>query len=170
MCDPIEMIKAAWANKKDMSKVGIGSLSDACSHFRSKTGGQVKANSSLYSEMKNDKTFKDFVNEMTNILTNKVKNAKVGDKIQNAPNSNRPVKCTTMGAYKLNIEYNHKVNAGTNNIELHLYGSDLWDFQPSDDKGWFQNLTTEIIPGMIAGDGTPFDITYDFKYVIQIKK
>ncbi len=165
-----EMIKSAFASPKDMSKAGIGSLTDACSHYRSNKGGLVKANPYLYQEMKADSSFKNFVNEMTNILTNKVKNAKVGDVIQNAPNSNRGLKCTTMGAYKLNIEYKHKVAAGMNNINLHLFGLDLWDFEPSDDKGWFRNLTTETIPGLVAGKGTPFDITYDFNYSIQIKK
>ena len=28
--------------------------------------------------------------------------------------------------YKLNIEYNHKVNIGVNYVNLHLYGEDLW--------------------------------------------
>ena len=152
-----------------MSQEGIGSLTDACSHYRSNAGGKVKANSNLYKEMKNDKSFYNkFVGEMTDILTKKVLNANVGDIIQNAPNSDRPVSCTTMGMYKLNIEYNHKVTVGVNYIELHLYGSDLWDFQPSKDKSWFKNLTNEIIPGMVAGKGTPFEITYDFKYTINI--
>ena len=62
---------------------------------------------------------------MTNILINKMKNAKVGDVIQNTPNSNRPLKCTTIGAYKLNIEYKHKVTSGIYNIKLHLFELDL---------------------------------------------
>ena len=65
---------------------------------------------------------------MTNILINKVKNAKVGDVIQNTPNSNRPLKCTTMRDYKLNIEYKHKVTSGINTIKLHLFLLDLSDF------------------------------------------
>lgn len=165
----IEMIKSAFANPKNKSEEGIGSLTDACSHYRSKAGGKVKANSSLYEEMKNDSSFcKKFINEMTDILTKKVLNANVGDTIRSAPDSNRPANCTTMGMYKLNIEYNHKVTVGKNDIVLHLYGSDLWDFKPSKDKGFLKNLTNEIIPGMIAGDGTPFEIIYDFKYTINI--
>ena len=67
-----EMIKSAFANPKNMSQEGIGSLTDACSHYRSNAGGKLKANSNLYKEMKNDKRFSDkFVGEMTDILTKK---------------------------------------------------------------------------------------------------
>ena len=70
--------------------------------------------------------------------------------------------------YKLNIEYNHKVSVGVNYVELHLFGSDKWDFETSKDKGVFKNLTQEIIPGKIAWDWKLFDINYDFKYIIKI--
>ena len=142
---------------------------DACSHYRSKVGGVVKANSNLYEEMKKDKSFfNKFIPEMIKILSDKIIKTDVGTFIQSAPNSNRPLNCSTMGMYKLNIEYNHKVSVGVNYVELHLFGSDKWDFQTSKDKGVFKNLTQEIIPGMIAGDGKPFDISYDFKYTIKI--
>ena len=165
----VDMIKAGFANPRNMSKDGIGSLTEACSHYRSNAGGTVKANSKLYEEMKNDNSFKNkFISEMIGILKKKIIDSDVGTFIQSAPGSNRPLSCSTMGMYKLNIEYRHEVKVGINNVVLHLFGSDKWDFEPSKDKGFFKNLTQEIIPGWVAGKGTPFDITYDFKYTVQI--
>lgn len=167
--DLVQMIKAGFAQAKDKSGDGINSLTDACSHYRSKAGGQVKANPQLYEEMKNSSSFKNkFIPEMIKILKDKIIKADVGTLIKSAPGSNRPLSCTTMGMYKLNIEYCHKVTVGVNYVELHLFGSDKWDFETSKDKGFFKNLTQEIIPGLIAGKGKPFDITYDFKYTVQI--
>ena len=165
----IDMIKSAFANPQDKSRDGIGSLVYACSHYRSQAGVVVKTNSNIYEEMKIDEIFKNkFIPEMIGILKSKITDTDVGSSIASAPNSNRPVSCSTMGMYKLNIEYNHKVTVGINYVELHLFGSDLWDFEPSKDKGVFKNLTQEIIPGLVAGKGKPFSISYDFKYTIEI--
>ena len=76
-----------------------------------------------------------------------------------------------MGAYKLNIEYYHKVSIGTNYVKLHLFGEDLWDFKTSKDKGFLKNMATEVLPGMVAdffGKGLEFHISYDFEYTVQV--
>ena len=76
-----------------------------------------------------------------------------------------------MGAYKLNIQYYHKVSIGVNKVKLHLYGEDLWDFKEDPNKPFLRNLVNEKIPGMIAdffGKGLEFNITYDFEYTLEV--
>ena len=164
-------LKSFLALPINMSDKGIGSVEEACSHYRSRAGGTVRANSRLYEEMKNDKSFPKFISEMRNILRDKIKKTDLDSYIRNAPESNRPLECITMGKYKLNIEYNHKVSIGTNYVKLHLYGEDLWDFKGSPDKGFIGNMANEVIPGMIAdffGDGLEFNISYDFEYTVEV--
>ena len=158
-----------FAYPKNMSSIGIGSIGDACSHYRSKAGGVVRANSRLYEEMKKDKSFEAFISEMQGILRGKIENADLDSYIRNFPESNRPLNCTTMGAYKLNIEYNHKVTIGVNYVDLHLFGEDLWDFKPSPDKGILKNFFDEIIPGAVAGEGVEFSISYYFYYTVKVE-
>lgn len=163
--------KCFLALPKNMYSNGIGSVEEACSHYRSRAGGTVPANQRLYEEMKNDPSFQKFISEMKSILKGKIALTDLDSYIRNAPVSNRSLNCTTMGAYKLNIEYYHKVTIGTNYVKLHLYGEDLWDFKPSPDKGLLKNLTNEIIPGMIAdsfGEGLEFSISYDFEYTVEV--
>ena len=152
-----------------MSNNGIGCLRDATSHWRSDVDGVIKANAMLYDEMKKDPSFYHFISEMEKILKDKIEKTDLDSYIKNAPDSNRGLNCKTMGAYKLNIEYNHKVTIGVNYVKLHLYGEDLWDFKTSKDKGILKNLTIEIIPSLIAGRGTEFSISYDFEYTVKVK-
>ena len=165
----ISYLEFSTAIPHNMSDNGIGSVGDACSHYRSNAGGVVKANSRLYEEMKKHKSFHAFIEEMKNILRKKIEDTDLDSYVRNHPESNRPLHCATMGAYKLNIEYNHKVTIGVNYVTLHLYGEDLWDFKPSPDKGLLKNLFDEIIPGIIAGRGKEFSISYDFHYTVEVE-
>ena len=169
MIEYFSQILSIDAKPKNMINDGIGCLYDAVAHWRSNAGGVVHANSKLYKEMENDKSFHDFILEMQKILREKIENTDLDSYIKNASNSNRGLKCTAMGAYKLNIEYNHKVTIGVNYVTLHLYGEDLWDFKTSKDKGFWKNLKTEIIPGILAGKGAEFSISYDFKYIVEVQ-
>lgn len=158
---------------KGQKMSSIGNLTDALAHYRSKAGGRVPANESLINEMKNDSTFKSNFGSNGSVvkgIQSKIQEAlRNGNSIvENAPGSRRGMNCDTLGSYSASIEYKHHVTPGKNSVKIRLFGSDCWDFEPSDAHSWFGNLTKEIIPGMLAGDGKPFDITYDFTITVEI--
>ena len=83
-----------------------------------------------------------------------------------------------MGSFSINIEYDYDFSwdpeRTAHYINFHFYGYDTWEFDCKkvawyNIPGHFHNLFEEIIPEMIAGDGTPFDITYDFYWEIICK-
>jgi len=162
-------ISCKTAPAENMSNNGIANLRQATSHWRSCAGGVVRAHSLLYEEMKNHPSFSGFISEMEGILRGKIEDTDVDSYIKNAPDSNRSLKCPTMGHYKLNIEYNHKVNIGVNYVNLHLYGEDLWDFEYAFDKSFLDNLKNQILPLMVAGNGRKFSISYDFNYTVKVE-
>lgn len=158
---------------KGQQKTSIGNLNDALAHYRSKAGGRIPANESLFKEMKSDPSFKKNFGPKGNVvkgIQTKIANAlRNGEKtVSNEIGSRRGMNCRTLGSYSASIEYNHPVSSGKNIVSIRLYGYDCWDFEPSEAHNWFGNLTQEIIPGIIAGNGKPFDITYDFTIQVEI--
>ena len=148
------------------TKSSISNITDALSHYRGKSGKTVPANSTLIQEMQSDKSFINMIKDLENTIKNKITKEKIKNKetISAAPGSRRGVRCGCLGSYNLNISYSFVPKIGDNNFTIHFSGSDLWDFEPSDQKNWFENLVEEYIPGKLAGDGVPFTITYSFDY------
>lgn len=154
----------------------ISNLTDALAHYRSNAGGSVPATEVLIDEMKKHKSFRDAFGpngDVTNKIRDKIREALSDPSpgkqfISNERGSYRGLRCYTLGSYSLNIEYNHRVCKGTNHVRLHLYGSDRWDFEYNPNEKFHKNLVNEIIPGIVAGNGTPFDITYNFYHTLEI--
>ena len=91
--------------------------------------------------------------------------------VKNAPNSYRGSWCLTLGSFAFNIEYDYDFSSEPerkkHKINFHLWGSDLWDFERQKAKQYdvpthLYNLFEEYIPSLVAGDGKPFTVTYDF--------
>ena len=80
-----DYIKCYISKSVNKSENGIGNVVDACSHYRSLDGGVVRANVQLYEEMKNDKSFHNFIEEMKNILRKKIEDTDLDSYIRNAP-------------------------------------------------------------------------------------
>ena len=149
----------------------IGGFVDALRHYRSFAGGRVPANENLINEMKNDNSYKKMIKELRHILTNKGCSQirqKNFSPISAASGSMRGISCQTLGSYGVNIEYKFTPKFGENWIEIHFYGYDSWDFNDNKNYNWFQNVTREKIPGMIAGKGKEYDVTFDFKEWISV--
>ena len=150
----------------------IGGLRDAINYWRTKKGGTVKANNKLIEEIKKSMT-KSLNKDIIPGVINKIKQSKK-DKtyhVKNAPGSRRGYWCLTLGSFSINIEYDYdfKSEPGRkkHEIKFHFYGYDTWDFECKkvawyNIPGHLNNLVEEIIPNKIAGDGTPFNVTYDF--------
>lgn len=175
--------KEAWENIKHPStvfakaekKTSISSLKEALSHYRSKAGGTVPASSTLIEEMKNDAHFKKDIfgpdGKITKIIKKKIEDALKSNvkEIRSQPGSyTGGLWCTTLGGYSISIDYVHKPIKGENNVNLHLYGKDKWDFAKVEGASKIHNFMHETLPGIIAGDGTDFYISYDFYYNLKI--
>ena len=160
---------------KAEKKSSISGLKDALSHFRSESGETVPANSTLIAEMKKDVSFRKDIfgknGKITNIIKQKIEKAlnEVKTSISSEKGSyTGGLWCTTLGGYSVKIEYNHVPVHGNNKVNLHLFGQDLWDFKKVEGAGGFHKLMHETIPGMIAGKGKDFYISYDFHHVLEI--
>jgi hypothetical protein len=167
---------AQWmkANFIEEIPTTIGSLADAIVYWRSNQGGTVPGNETLYAEMLAHSSFDGAFGSSGSVT--KVIKKKIQDAIQSrqatisaAPGSYCGLTCTTLGSYRLDIAYNHRVSKGENEVQLMLSGSDRWDFDTNPNKGLFHNLFHEWIPSVFAGKGTPFFITYDFAITIQVE-
>jgi hypothetical protein len=151
----------------------INSLDDAIMYWRSKRGGSCPAGPGLWAEMQADSTFQgEFGKEgavVTAIATKAQSLVASGQVCQNAPGSYRGLRCLTMGSYRCNIEYSFMPVEGSNQVEIRFYGSDPWNFDwmPGVQNLW-HNITAETIPSWFAGDGKSFDVTFDFKMVVDI--
>ena len=162
----------------------IGGLNDAIAYWRSKKGGTVKANNTLIAEIKaalmGARECPGVLFEVLNGIKKKIKQAKQ-DKtyhIKSDPNSYRGSWCLTLGSFAINIEYDYDFSdepeRKDHKINFHFWGRDTWDFEPKKKKwydvpGHIENLIEEKIPNMIAGDGKPFDITYDFYWTLDTR-
>ena len=160
----------------------INGLTDAINYWRSKKGGTVKAGGKLIEEMKNNMIGTPHepgpLREVLNGVKKKIKQAK-NDKtyhVKSSPGSYRGGWCPTLGCFAFNIEYDYDFSnepeRKNHQIKFHFWGSDTWDFEPKKVKkydifGHINNLIEEKIPSMIAGDGKPFDITYDFYWTLE---
>ena len=162
----------------------IGGLIDAINYWRSKKGGTVRANNDLINEMKSHMygTPSDpgVLIEVLKGVKDKIKQAKKNKTyhIKSAPGSYRGCWCPTLGSFSFNIEYDYDFSdepeRKDHTINFHFWGYDTWDFEPKkvewyDLPGHLSNLVEEKIPSLIAGDGKPFDITYDFYWELSSK-
>ena len=161
----------------------IGGLGDAINYWRSKKGGTVKANNKLIQEMKSFMYGTPehpgvLLGDVLNGVKKKIKQAKK-DKtyhIKSAPGSYRGCWCPTLGSFAFNIQYDYDFSDEPerkhHKINFHFWGYDTWDFEPKkvqwyDIPGHLNNLIEEKIPNMVAGDGKPFDISYDFYWTLD---
>jgi len=155
---------------KGSTKSSISNITDALSHYRGGSGNTVPANQNLINEMKNDGTYKKMIKELKEIIKNKITQNTIKNKetISAAPGSRRGLRCGCLGSYSVNINYSFIPRNGNNNISIHFSGYDTWDFEWNDKAGFLYNVTQEVIPSKIAGEGKPFKITYDFCDNIEI--
>lgn len=169
------------ANKDPTCPETIGSLKDAINYYRSQKGGTIAGNQSLFDEMMEEESFKACFNPENGTvikgIEEKMKKAVDSSSlVSNAPNSRRAFKCATLGAYSINIEYSFIPVKGVNNVQIHLFGSDKWDFEKAQANGDFnqkvrifwRNLTHETIPKLLAGKGKEYTNTYDFTITVPI--
>ncbi len=157
----------------------IGGLSDALKHWRSKKGGTVRANATLIKEIKGG--LSDAFKDLQNIIKNKMKDAaKNGtNHINSAPGSRRAGWCLTLGSFSANLEYDYSFDPNDKNkgydIPIHFWGYDTWDFEFKKSQ-WYDlpthlhNFFEELIPGYVAGEGKPFDVTYDFYHTLHVQE
>ena len=149
------------------SKDGLSSISnldDALEHYRGKSGITLPANQNLINEMKSNSSYKSMIKELKKGIKSKITSEAFlnGETIKAEPGSYRGISCLTLGSYKVNIDYSFVPKEGDNKIRIHFWGSDKWDFEWNDSYNLIENIIEEEIPSRIAGDGKPFDITYDF--------
>ena len=160
----------------------ISNLSEATKYWRSKKGGTVKASAQLINEIKasmiGDQENPGEMQEVLRGVMKKIKQAKK-DKtyhVRNEPGSYRGCWCLTLGSFAINIEYDYDFSSEPerkkHKIDFHLWGKDTWDFETKKCQ-WYdipthlRNIFEEIIPSFVAGDGKPFDITYDFHWELE---
>ena len=170
----------------------IDNLCEAIQHYKKKSGKNVKASSNLIEHMKefdvgifNDAGLKSYnlIKEIVkNSILKKIKDEKKkGNKkatIKNTPGSFYSAWYLTLGSYQLNIEYEENVDLSKTKFyfNIHFWGEDLWDFEEKDCddepvdnlKCILHNIFEEKLPGLIVGDGEPFNVEYDFYDRIQI--
>jgi hypothetical protein len=149
----------------------INCLSEAKEYWKSNRGGTVQAGDRLIMEMKMalNPIFDDDIIE---IVRKKIKEARRDGTyhIRSASGSRRGCWCLTLGSFSVNIEYDYSFSPETKHhfVEFHLFGYDTWDFefkkcQWYDIPSHIHNFCEEFLPRNIwAGEGTPFDIEYDF--------
>ena len=156
---------------KGSTKSSISNITDALSHYRGRSGNTVPANHNLINEMKNDGTYKKMITELKNIIKNKITPNKIKNRetISAAPGSRRGLRCGCLGSYSVDIDYSFIPTYGINKITIYFSGYDTWDFEWNDNAGFLYNVTQEVIPSMVAGEGKPFNITYNFQDNIEIK-
>jgi hypothetical protein len=162
------------ANRTTTVPRSIGNLTDAIVYWRSGRGGTVPGNEDLYEEMQSDSSFEDCFGpdgSITELLESKIRKAlrSGARRISAPPGSFRGLRCATLGSYRLDIDYDHAVSRRLNEVGVQLSGSDLWDFETNPNEGFVHNLCNEWIPEMMAGEGKPFSITYDFTITISIE-
>ena len=162
----------------------IGGLNDAIKYWRSKKGGTVRANNQLIEEIKysmlGDQEHPGVLNGVLRGVMKKIKQAKK-DKtyhVKSAPGSYRGCWCLTLGSFAFNIEYDYDFSSEPerkkHKINFHFWGKDTWDFETQKAK-WYDvpthlhNIFEEKIPSLVAGEGKPFDITYDFYWDLESK-
>ena len=149
---------------KGSTKTSISNVTDALSHYRGKSGKTVPAHENLINEMKNDKTYKKMINELKEIIKNKITQNTINNRetISAASGSRRGLRCGCLGSYSVDINYSFVPKNGENNVNINFSGYDTWDFEWNENAGFLYNVTQEVIPSMVAGKGKPFKITYDF--------
>jgi len=152
------------------TKTYISDIFDAIEHYRGKSGKTVYADSTLISEIKSAGDYKDMIKDLKGTIKNKITATKIknGTVIKAASGSNRGSWCLTLGSHLLNIDYSFVPKYGNNNVSIHFWGSDRWDFENNENYGFIKNLIEERIPSLIAGDGKPFDVKYDFYDTITV--
>jgi hypothetical protein len=161
------------ANNRKYTPTVINSLDDAIMYWRSNKGGSCAGGSGLWAEMQADSTFKAQFDRTGATVTAIAKKAQglVASRqpCQADPGSFRGLHCLTMGSYRCNIEYSFVPVKGNNRVEIRFYGRDTWNFDwmPGVKNIW-HNITSEAIPSWLAGPGKPFDVTFDFKKVVEV--
>ena len=176
----------------------INSFRDALSHYRSGAGGVVSAGSGLYAEMRSDSSYKDtFIgndSRLAKIIARKLEGVSKRENsgtISAAPGSYLGnLSCGTLGSYSLDVDYTltwnatpwgpcwHKFVSGkccrdvSTDVTVKLTKITDWNFETNASYSWWENLTKEWIPEIIAGlrgNPTPFEIslslteTYDLE-------
>ena len=155
----------------------IGGLLDAMKYWKTKKGGTVKANAKLINEIKSG--LSNAFQDLQNIIKNKIKDAaKDGtNHIKSEPGSRRAGWCPTLGSFSANLEYDYSFDPNDKNngfdIPIHFWGYDTWDFEFKKAQ-WYDipthlhNIFEEFGPSLVAGEGKPFDITYDFHHTLHV--
>ena len=162
----------------------IGNIFNAIDYWRSKKGGTVKANDQLINEIKvymwGEHECPGVMQKVLNGVMKKIKQAKNDGTyhVCNEPGSYRGCWCPTLGSFAFNIEYDYDFSCEPerkkHRINFHLWGRDTWDFETTKCE-WYdipihlRNIFEEQIPSLIAGDGEPFDITYNFYWELESK-
>jgi len=152
----------------------IDDFRDALSHYRGKSGGTSSATATLIGEIKGDDSYKTKI--MTNLKESlEAKSSDVPTTQQSGTISGsgfRGLECHTMGSFKADFNYNYDWQASewnawgvrdvTATVDIDFTFNDAWDFVTNPSYNFWQNLTREWGPGIIAGDGQAFNITGDF--------
>ena len=152
------------------TKTYISDIFDAIDHYRGKSGQTVYADSTLIGEIKSAGGYKDIIKDLEGSIKDKITDAKIknGTEIKAADGSYRSSWCLTLGSHSLNIDYSFVPHYGNNSVRIHFWGSDRWDFENNDSYNFIENLIEERIPSLIAGDGKPFDVKYDFYDTVTV--
>jgi len=160
----------------------INSFQDALNHYRSGEGEIVPAGPGLISEMQANASYSDMISSLENIISAKllrVPYSQTSGIISNAEGSSRGLSCLTLGSYSVGVEYQANWFASPwmqdltggyyrsvwSDFEITFSGYNDWDFIWNSEYSIWENVTTELVPGWIAGSaGNPeaYRITYSF--------
>jgi len=165
----------------------ISNFLDAFNRYRSRLGGTCTATKELIKIMKESnnihiipfdgfKSFDEKMYELEETIMNKIEKErkKIGDKVENAPNSSLgELWCFPLGSYSVNLEYSFILKEGINHVKVHFSGCNKWDFEWNPDNSYIYNMVEEKLPEFAAdfgvpGGGIPFDICYEFSHTIKL--
>ncbi|OUM64392.1 carbohydrate-binding module family 18 protein [Piromyces sp. E2] len=137
------------SNPEGDTLTSISDFKDALVHYRGKSGKTVPANSHLIGLILNDDTFREKMKIIKYNLTNRVKEAQVGETIKSKKDSYVGLDTPALGSYRLDIEYSFVVKEGKNSFLIHCFGENRWDFVKTG-NGWWYDLFHEDIPHILA--------------------
>jgi len=166
-----DICHSSRSNKE--TKNSISNIFEALAHYRAQSGLTVPANQCLINDLKSKSDFINMKEELKNTIKTKITDDKImkKSKIKASEGSRRGLWYLTLGHYSVDINYEFIPKYGRNSFNINYSGYDTWDFEHvkiPNNLSVFEKLKLyvhnflEDIFSLCAGEGKPFNITYNF--------